>query len=226
MEAARREIGEDAVFYAQSAPMAAGYRAMNGDLDGGRRLAQEALAHCDRFGLGFWSAVMYQELGTIENWAGDASAAERAFRTFYDLLDATGDEGHGSTAAAMLGLALCSLGRFDEADGYARIARESAAEDDLMSQTGGRAGQALVLSSRGNHAEAVVLAREAVALNASGQTPNYQGQISTALAEVLRGAGDMAEAAHAAREALGFYEAKGNRPAATLARSFLDPLTP
>jgi len=225
VEAARREIGEDALFHAQSAPMVAAYRAMTGDLDEGRRLAQEALAHCERFGLGFWSGVMYQELGAMENWAGDTSAAERAFRAYYDLLDATGDEGHGSTAAALLALALCSLGRFDEAEGYARIAVEAAAEDDNVSQAGGRAGQALVLSARGNYGEAVALAREAVAINASGQTPNYQGQVAMALAEVLRAAGDTAEARAAAREALGFYEAKGNLPAAAQARALLDSLT-
>jgi tetratricopeptide (TPR) repeat protein len=164
-------------------------------------------------------------LGCLEMWADDASAAESAFRATYVLLEESGDNGHLSTAAAELALALCHLERFDEAEGYAHGARALAAEDDLASQTTARAAEARVLSARGNHAEAVSLARDAVQLYAAAETPNYQAEMSMVLSEVLRSAGDLDEAAIAAREALGFFEAKANRPAAALARSLLDSLT-
>src|SRR4029453_11982511 len=102
--------------------------------------------------------------------------------------------------------------RFEEAQTYAEMAVRIAAEDDLASQTAGRSARALVLAARGEFAEAERLAREAVDLYADAETPNPQGDAWMDLAKVLRTAGKSAEAAAAAREALGFYERKGNAP--------------
>ena len=55
--------------------------------------------------------------------AGDQEAAERSFREEYDSIGASGDEGHGSTSGAYLALALCRLGRLDEAEELATTAR-------------------------------------------------------------------------------------------------------
>ena len=76
--------------------------------------------------------------------AGDAIAAERAYRRNFEILDETGYEGYKSTAAANLAGVLCTLGRFDEAEGYAVIAQQVAPDDDVASQMLGRSAQALV----------------------------------------------------------------------------------
>jgi tetratricopeptide (TPR) repeat protein len=226
MEAVAEEIGDDVVFVGFLSLNVGMYRAMAGDIEEGRRRVGGALERFEQFGLGFWRAATYEQLGALETWAGEPQAAEHAYRQNYELLDRAGDEAHKSTAAAGLALALCRLERFDEAEGYARTARESAADDDITSQAGGRAAEAGVRSARGDHAAAVSLAREAARLYVPAQTPNYQGEIAMVLAEVLRAAGDLSEAADAARDALGYFEAKGNRPAAAQASSFLDALTP
>ena len=55
-----------------------------------------------------------------------------------------GDEGHGSTSGAYLAVALCRVGRFDEAEELATIARAAGADDDLATQASARSAQALV----------------------------------------------------------------------------------
>jgi len=197
------------------------YLGMQGSFPEAQRLLDEANETSLSLGLRFDMAAIYEILGHLELYAGDATAAERAFRTNYDILDELGDEGHKSTAAASLALALCGLERFQEAETYAEMAMRIAAEDDLASQTHGRSAQALVLVARGEFAEAERLAREAVELYADAQAPNFQGDAWMDLARVLAAAGKPANAEQAAREALALYERKGNLPAAASTRAFI-----
>jgi class 3 adenylate cyclase/tetratricopeptide (TPR) repeat protein len=197
------------------------YLGMQGSFPEARRLLDEANETSLSLGLRFDMAAIYETLGHLELYAGDATAAERAFRTNYDILDELGDEGHKSTAAASLALALCALERYEEAEMYAEMAVRIAAEDDLASQTHGRSAQALVLVARGEFAEAERLAREAVELYADAQAPNFQGDAWRDLARVLGVAGKPADAEQAAREALALYERKGNVPAAASTRAFI-----
>jgi tetratricopeptide (TPR) repeat protein len=202
------------------------YRAMEGDLEEARRLIALAAEEADAIGLSFAVAAHEEELGYVELHGGDPAAAERAFRRHYEILDDLGDEAHKSTLAANLALALCALARFEEAMAYASIARDVAAEDDVVSQAIGRSAQALVVSSRGEHAEAERLAREAVRMyaDAGSEAPQFIGDAWMDLAEVLRSAGRRAEAAEAAREALVLFERKGDRPTSASARALIDSL--
>jgi class 3 adenylate cyclase/tetratricopeptide (TPR) repeat protein len=200
------------------------YLGMQGSFDEARRLLEAAHEVARSLGLRPDIAVNREQLGLLELYAGDAAAAERAFRENYDICDELGDEGHKSTAAANLARALCALERFEEGEGYAEMAVRIAAEDDLASQTAGRSARALVLAARGEFAEAERLAREAVDLYADAETPNPQGDAWMDLAKVLRTAGKSAEAAAAAREALGFYERKGNAPASASTSAFIEAL--
>ena len=68
-------------------------------------------------------------------------AAERSFRKEYEIHRRLGDEGHASTAAAYLAFALCRLGRFDEAEELATIARTIGAEDDMATQASARSAR-------------------------------------------------------------------------------------
>ena len=136
-----------------------------------------------------------------------------------------GDEGHGSTSAALLAGALCGLGRFDEADEFATIARTTGADDDLATQAFARSAQALIRSARGEHDEARRLAREAVDMYAGAQSPWFHGNAWMTLAQVSRAAGLREEAVEAAAAALAEYERKGNEPGMASARALIDDVS-
>jgi len=200
------------------------HRGMQGAFAEARRMYEEAIAISESLGLRFDLSAHNEELGHLEHYAGDAVACERAFRNNYEILDEAGDEGHKSTAAASLALALCDLERYDEAEPFAEEALRIGAEDDLATQSPGRSARARVLAARGEFEEAERLAREAVELFADAETPNFQGDTWMDLAKVLTAAGKPEEAASAAREALALYKRKGNEPGAALAQVFIGDL--
>lgn len=200
------------------------YHSMEGSLEQARRLIVLGIEIAEALGIPTKVAVHEMFLGDAETEAGDPIAAERAYRRSYEILDELGAEGFKSSAAALLARTLCELGRFDEAEGYATIARGVAAEDDLGPQVFGRSVQAMVLAARGRFAEAEELGREAIQMFADAEDPNLQGRIRMDLAWVLRMAGKTKEAEHAAREALVLFERKGNRPSSSAARAFIDEL--
>ena len=185
-----------------------------------RLRGSEALA--ERFGSALWKAAVLEFGGHIEEMAGDPAAAERSFREEYELHRRMGDEGHGSTSAAYLAVALCRLGRFDEAEELATIALATGADDDLATKASARSAQALVRSARGEHDEARRLAREAVDLYAGAQSPWFHGDMLIVLSEVARAAGLREDAAEAARAALAAYERKGHEPGMASARALID----
>ena len=169
--------------------------AMTGDFVHARERIRESEARAERFGSELWMSACYEFGGEIEMMAGDPEAAERLFRKEYELHRRLGDEGHGSTSAAYLAVALCRLGRFDEADELAEIARTMGAADDLATQSSARSAQALVRSARAEHGEARLLAAEAVDMYAAAQSPWFYGDCLMTLAEVARAAGSLEEAA-------------------------------
>ena len=175
-------------------------------------------------GAGFWLSAGLQWRGYVEEWAGELERAERAARECYQIEIEQGDTGHASTGAGNLARALCLLGRTEEAEVFAREARETAAEDDLASQVTGRSAQALAMSARALHEEATALAREAVQLCADTQSPDFQAAAWKDLAEVLRAAGRANEARSAALEALARHDGRGNLLAAGSVRAFIRSL--
>jgi class 3 adenylate cyclase/tetratricopeptide (TPR) repeat protein len=201
------------------------FHAMTGDFVRARERIRESMALTERFGSDLWASATYEFGGEIELMAGDAAAAERSFRAEYEIHRRTGDEGHGSTSAAYLAEALCRLGRFDEAEEFATIARATGADDDLATQASARSAQALVRSARGEHEEARRLAREAVDLYAAAQSPWFHGDTLVVLSEVTRAAGLPEEAADAARAALAAYERKGHEPGMASARALIGEVT-
>ena len=222
------EMGDD---IARSRPLEASalafrgsFAAREGSFDEARRLTGLAIEISEALGTKGFVAVHEQWLGGVELLAGDPVAAERAFRRSYEIHDEIDNEGNKSTASAFLALALCALGRFDEAELFAATARSVAAEDDLASQVVGRSAMALVLASRDAFDEAERLAREAVQMYEEAECPEGQGDATMTLAEVLRAADKIGDAERAARVALAFYQRKGNTPAAQAARTFLDSL--
>jgi class 3 adenylate cyclase/tetratricopeptide (TPR) repeat protein len=224
IEEAAAEIGQEGFFAHRTVLSRSNCSAMVGDLELARRLSDDSVALAERMGAAFLVVISCESRGLLELQAGNALAAERAYRKEYGLLERLGDEGHRSTAAALLARALCRLDRLDEADRFARIAIEVGAQDDLVSQAGGRCAQALVRSARSEHTEAMRSARDAVEMIADAQMPNFQGEAWMALAEALRAAGEAGAAPDAARNALSFFERKGNQLAITSTQAFLTTL--
>ncbi len=124
----------------------------------------------------------------------------------------------------MLGRVLCRLGRHGEAEPLAQQGRALADPSDIRALTIWRQVQALVEASRGNHAEAERLAREAVEIIARSDALNLQGDALTDLAQVLAAAERHDEAAAAYRAAFERYERKQNIPLARRTRERLAAL--
>jgi ATP/maltotriose-dependent transcriptional regulator MalT len=225
LDATTAEFGRDGLIGHVTMVQEACFDAMSGDFDLARTRIRESEAFAERLGADFWMAASHEFGGVIELMAGNPEAAERSFRKEYELHRRVGDEAHGSTSAAYLAEALCRLGRFDEAEELAMIARATGAEDDLATQASARSAQALVRSARGEHDEARRLAREAVDMYAGAQSPWFHGDGLMTLAEVSRAAGLLEEAREGARAALAAYERKGNEPAAASARALIDEVT-
>jgi hypothetical protein len=93
-----------------------------------------------------------------------------------------------------------------------------------MTQTLWRQVQALVHSSRGQHIEAELLAREAVDIALQGDSLVAHGDAFFYLGEVLEASGCRGEAAAALRESLDNYERKRDIPLARRTRERLAAL--
>jgi class 3 adenylate cyclase/tetratricopeptide (TPR) repeat protein len=225
LEAAAAELGEVGLIGHMVMVQEGCFAAMGGDFERARAWIRESETFAERLGADYWITASYEFGGEIELMAGDAGAAERAFRKEYEIFRKIGDPAHGSTSAAYVALALARSGRFDEAEEFATIARATGAEDDLATQATARSAQAIVRSARGEHDEARRLAHEAVEMYAGAQSPWFFGDQAMVLAGVSRAAGLLDEAADAARAALIAYERKGIVPAADSARAFLDEIS-
>ena len=151
----------------------------------------------------------HEVAGNVALMEGNVNDALRNLRLAYDEKIGAGDPAGASTTATALAEAHLEAGELEEALNYAVNARETASRDDFASQGRSREIEARVLSARGQHAQAEVLAREAVATMARTDYLALHGDALVHLAHVLHGAGKVDEAVAAAREAIGLYERKG-----------------
>jgi class 3 adenylate cyclase/tetratricopeptide (TPR) repeat protein len=149
-------------------------------------------------------------LGWIAKLEGDDDRAVHYLRLYCDSLEELGQTATLSTMAPHLGHALCALGRYDEAEPLAQLGRELGNEQDIATQGVCRRVQALIESSRGNHAEAQLLAREAVSFWDRTDALSEQGDTLMDFAAVLSAAGRTQEARAALEQALERYERKKN----------------
>jgi class 3 adenylate cyclase/tetratricopeptide (TPR) repeat protein len=161
----------------------------------------------------------YQGRGEAERFLGHLGAAERQFRKGVEEWDALGETGFNSTMTALLASVLCDLGRFEEAEANAARSRELSAEDDFASQAAWRMARARVVSHRGEHDEALALADQAVAINATTDYLTWQAESDEVRGMVLAAAGRTDEAIAAYGVALERFERKGAVPAAARTRT-------
>jgi class 3 adenylate cyclase len=186
--------------------------AMDGRLDEGRRLAEEARDVLAELGLAAAEAEATALLIRIELLAGRSEAAARLAVPAVQRVQALGDAQRVGVLAALAGDALLAVGRADLAERQARTARGAASRDDVATRIHWRSLEARLLARRQRADEAAGLAREAVALARETDWLELRADASMALFDVLGSAGADARAALA--EALECYREKGNRVAA------------
>jgi class 3 adenylate cyclase/tetratricopeptide (TPR) repeat protein len=189
----------------------AGALAMIGRFDEAREILAEARAELTERGGGVLLAnITAFESVWVELWAGDPAAAAEFGSEGCRLHEELGEQSFLAHAAGNLARALYALDRLDEADAWASRARGLGASDEAWKETLWRQVRSKVLARRGAFAEAVRLAREAIAICDETDLLDAQGDAYADLAEALLLAGRADEAAEALREALERYARKGN----------------
>jgi tetratricopeptide (TPR) repeat protein len=154
----------------------------------------------------------------IETTAGAHADAERVIRGTCEQFEQMGELAWLSTSACYLAESLCRLGRYEEAEEWARRALELGSEDDIATQLGARMALAKLAARRGEHDEALDLARRASELAGATECPTHKGETSSALAVVLHFAGRVEEARAAAGDGIAHFLEKGATALADLAR--------
>jgi len=157
----------------------------------------------------------------LELRAGDPAAAEREARAALELAEQFGDRGRLPNLATLVADALLAQDRIEEADEYARYARDSAQTGDVSGQAFSRMAVARVLVRRGATDEAMELAHDAVALLAETQEILSLPWLLAGQAEVLELAGHLDEAAAVLREEIELWELKGATAEVQLAQQRL-----
>jgi tetratricopeptide (TPR) repeat protein len=184
--------------------------AQQGRFDEARLLQTEFhLAHEERGNLLELGSNLSQNSVMLELLAGDPAVAAEFAERGCRILEDAGERAWLSTGACWYALALYELGRFDEAEDWARKGLELGDSEDIITQTLARQALAKVLARRRQHAEGESLARQAIALADATDSLLVQGDARQDLAEVLELAGRREDATAALREALERYERKG-----------------
>jgi class 3 adenylate cyclase len=178
--------------------------ALRGRTGPARRLLAEVRATVEELGLR--RDLMEVELfeGIVDLLDGEPVAAESHLRTAHDGLATLGAAAAG--AAVWLARALLAQGRVDDAEALG----VTASDQDLKTAIAWRSVGAELLAARGEHAAAVTLAEEAVALAAPTDFLLDHADALATLAAVRRAAGDAAGAAEADADAARRYAAKGS----------------
>jgi class 3 adenylate cyclase/tetratricopeptide (TPR) repeat protein len=171
----------------------AGLRAMQGDLDEARRLHQEARSIWQEQGQRFRIAMRSLIAADIEFLADQPEEATAVLRWAYTELRAMGAQSVIPPVSAFLADALCEEGHLEEAEHFAKLARDGATPVDVVAQVMWRIALARATAD-------TELAREAIELAERTDSPDLKARAYTA-------AGDFERARRA-------HEAKGNVAAA------------
>jgi tetratricopeptide (TPR) repeat protein len=208
-------------FEARAFLVIARQQALEGATEEARALYLRAKSLFEELGRTYAMAGAAQFCEEIALAVGDADFAERELRAAYEVLERMGADSVRSTIATYLGDALYALGRYDEAEEFARVSLEASAPDDVASQSRGRAVLAKVLAVRGDHDAAEHLAREAVELAADTDDLYSYARMLMGLADVLRLAERQCDAVPALESAVEVSERKGDLVTAARARAYL-----
>ena len=200
-------------------------RAMNAEFETARDLYRRGRALLRDLGWGVNAASTGVDVGRVEWLAGDLVTAERELRGDLDFLAKCGETFFLSTMAAQLSSIVRELGDADDALSLSKTAQAAAAEDDTVSQILWRLARTALLARAGELTEAETLARQAVELSRSTETPIFQADSLIELASVLRLGGRVDEARTTLAEALAIYNDKGDLVSAARASARADGLS-
>ena len=196
--------------------------AMQARFDDARRLIADADKMSRELGLATTRAAgVLRAAGEIELLAGDAPAAERAFREAYETLERGQDWGHLASVAPLYALALLAQERVDEAEPPLELTSRWIIDDDSDAQISFLRARARRAALRDDPVEAETLARRAVERAAKGDDLSAHADALVGLAEALELGARHDEATAALRAALELYERKGNVVAAEHVRELL-----
>ncbi len=183
--------------------------AMRGEHARSAELHRRALQMWTELGMAFAAA---DPLAATEAWwVGDAEFAVAELRNAMAALHRLGDRGSLSTVAAELAHALLDLGRTEEAEDACRIAAETGASDDVVTQVELLAARARVLGQQGDPQAAQAMAREAVEQAEGSEYAQLTAVAHLALGDVLLRAGARREAAEEWRRVANDEERRGNQ---------------
>jgi class 3 adenylate cyclase len=189
-----------------------GSEALEGRFEEARTLLAQARARADELGAQTLSVIQSELRWQVEMLAEDFTAAERESRWGCEMLEQMGERAWLSTEAGELAQALYALGRYDEAEEWARKSKEAGASDDIITQMVWRQVLAKVQAHRGELADAERLSREAVEYGEDTDMLVARGLARLDLAEVLEVADRREEAAGEVEKALELFERKGALP--------------
>ncbi len=194
--------------------MAAFLAAMAGDFVAARDQAARGTEILDSLGRSVGLAAISTWTSAIDLLDGDAEAAERALRAALAQLEQAGQLANLVSVAAQLAETLVVEGRYEEAARFAAMSERAAAADDIHAQIAWRVARAKVSAGLGAADRAEAVAREAVELATTTDSPYFAAEALEALAAALVAGGHEAEAHVSAGDALELYQAKGNVAAA------------
>jgi class 3 adenylate cyclase len=187
-----------------------GLRAMQGDMADARRLLARSRSIFDELGMRLLGAELLRVSGEVELLAGDLAAAEREFRTGYDMLGAIGERSTRCLLAALLARSLDAQGRAEEAAHFLQASEEDITTDDFAARIAWGSARSGLLASRGELREAETLAGMVVELARETDAVGLHGAALLDLAAVLRLAGRPADSLPLIEEAHALYRRKGN----------------
>jgi class 3 adenylate cyclase/tetratricopeptide (TPR) repeat protein len=206
----RRRVDGDKKAMASTCMAEALFEAGRGRFEEARRSVQWARGLLEDVALAVWLAGPYAQMaGWVELLAGAPAEAEAVLRPAFERLQEMGEMSWLSTNAGILAEAVHDVGRYDEAQRLAEVARETAAPHDVYSQVLWRTVAAKVAARQGRTGDAQRLADEAVELVTPTDFLHLQWHTFLSLARVLADAGRPREAAEAAARAAGIASAKG-----------------
>jgi tetratricopeptide (TPR) repeat protein len=192
---------------------------MRGRFSEARDLVPQAQVRCEELGFGADSYLYLRSI--VEMFAGAPEIAEEALRIACANLQREEQTARLATRAAELADSIYEQARYDEAETWIRLARESAGSDDLDAAFLWRHVAAKVFAAQGAVDEAEQLAREAIDLVARTDALNRHADSLLSLGVIHRLASRESEALESIRKALRLYEQKGNIVSAERTRSML-----
>ncbi len=160
-------------------------------------------------------------LAAIDLLAGLPVEAELALRESCELLQRLGQTAALATRAGELAQSIYEQKRYEEAETWTQLARDSAGRDDRDAALSWQPVQSRILARHGRIDEAEDLARETMTLVARTDSINRHAESFMAMAEVLGIANRSHEAEKMVRSALRLFELKGNLASADRARALL-----